>query len=257
MKAERNNQWETVIQAHARRMPYPITPDLAGMERQRLRQPSPRRGAVMPRRLAWALVALLAIVLTGLLAVPPVRAALLEWLQVGAVRIWLIEPTATHMPTPATPRSPLVDLHFFQDLDGETTLAAAQAQVAFPIRLPTYPTDLGPPDRVYRQDLDGDVVVLLWLDKADPTQVRLTLHLLTSDVTAWKMQPKIESGGYVHNRPALWLSGPYLLVLRNGNWDTIRLAQGHVLLWAEDEITYRLEGNLSLAEAIQIAESLE
>jgi hypothetical protein len=29
-----------------------------------------------------------------------------------------------------------------------------------------------------------------------------------------------------------------------------------VLIWAEDEITYRLESNLSLEEAIQVAESL-
>lgn len=257
MTADRNYQWEATIQQHARRVPYPATPDLADRERQRLRQPTPQRAAVVPRRLAWALAALLAIALAALLAVPPVRAALLEWLQVGAVRIWLVEPTATRMPTPATPLSPPVDLHSFQDLGGETTLAAAQAQVAFPIRLPTYPADLGPPDRVYQQDLDGDAVVLLWLDEVDPTQVQLTLHLLTSDATAWKMQPTIESGGYVHNQPALWLSGPYLLVLRNGDWDTVRLVQGHVLLWTEGRITYRLEGNLTRAEAIRIAESLE
>ncbi len=256
MTEQRNDQWAARIQQQARHFAYPATPDLAGIEQQRLRTALPDAGSVAPRRVGWAILATLALLLAALLAVPPVRATLLEWLQVGAVRIWLVEPTPTVIAT-STPASPPVDLHSLQNLGGETTLAAAQAQVTFPLRLPAYPTDLGPPDRVYQQDLDGDVVVLVWLDEADPAQVRLTLHFLTSDATAWKMQPTIESGGYVHNRPAFWLSGPYLLVVRNGDWDTVRLVQGHVLLWTEGAITYRLESNLPLAEAIRIAESLE
>jgi hypothetical protein len=35
-----------------------------------------------------------------------------------------------------------------------------------------------------------------------------------------------------------------------------RLVDGHVLIWADGDITYRLETNLLLEEAIRIAESL-
>ncbi len=34
------------------------------------------------------------------------------------------------------------------------------------------------------------------------------------------------------------------------------LVEGHVLVWVEDEITYRLETDLNLEEAIRIAELL-
>jgi len=242
--------WTEAVLRHANHFPYPPTPDLAGGERTRLAAAMPVAKRYAHRRLAWAIIAAVAILVATLLTVPTTRAALLEWFQVGAVRIWLVEPTQT-------PSPPRIDLNLLQSLGGETTLAAAQAQVDFTLRFPTYPADLGPPDRVYLQDLDGDAVVLVWLVADDPAQVRLTLHILTSNVTAWKMQPTIEGGGYVHDQPALWLRGPYLVVRRNGDWDAMRLVQGHVLLWTEDELTYRLESNLPLEEAIRLAESLE
>ena len=49
------------------------------------------------------------------------------------------------------------------DLKGKTSLPAARARVDFPIRLPTYPPDLGSPDGVFLQDINGAVVVLVWL----------------------------------------------------------------------------------------------
>jgi hypothetical protein len=36
-----------------------------------------------------------------------------------------------------------------------------------------------------------------------------------------------------------------------------RLINGHVLIWAGLDVTYRLETDLSLEEAVKIAESLE
>lgn len=254
---EQQTQWTEAVLRPATDFPYPPTPDLAEAERKRIRELTPAAKRHPDRRLVWAALAAIALLLATLLTVPTTRAALLEWIQVGAIRIWLIEPTPTFVVPTRTPSPPNIDLNLLQSLGGETTLAAAQAQVAFTLRSPTYPADLGPPDRVYLQDLEGDAVVLVWLVADDPAQVRLTLHMLTSNVTAWKMQPTIEGGGYVHGQPALWLRGPYVVVRRDGNWDTMRLVQGHVLLWTEDEITYRLEGNLPLEEAIRVAESLK
>jgi hypothetical protein len=38
--------------------------------------------------------------------------------------------------------------------------------------------------------------------------------------------------------------------------DQRRLVSGHVLIWEEDGLTYRLETDLSMEEAVAIAESL-
>jgi len=46
-------------------------------------------------------------------------------------------------------------------------------------------------------------------------------------------------------------------VLRGGSVDVTRLVTGHVLVWAEGGVTYRLESDLDLEEAMRIAESLE
>ena len=48
-----------------------------------------------------------------------------------------------------------------------------------------------------------------------------------------------------------------MLHLSNGNIDLVRLIDGHVLIWTEGNITYRLETSLSLDEALKVAESLQ
>jgi hypothetical protein len=47
------------------------------------------------------------------------------------------------------------------------------------------------------------------------------------------------------------------LILPNGDIQFERLVSGHVLIWAGLDVTYRLETDLSLKEAVRIAESLE
>jgi hypothetical protein len=61
----------------------------------------------------------------------------------------------------------------------------------------------------------------------------------------------------VNGLRGIWAVGPYPLILNSGDIQVTRMIDGHVLIWAEDEITYRLETDLSLEEAIKIAESLE
>jgi hypothetical protein len=61
----------------------------------------------------------------------------------------------------------------------------------------------------------------------------------------------------VNGQPAVWAEGPYILRVRNGYIDERRLIEGHVLIWKEGDVTYRLETDLSLEEAVKIAESLK
>jgi hypothetical protein len=142
------------------------------------------------------------------------------------------------------------------DLGGETTLAEAQAQVDFPIRLPAEPPELGPPDSVFLQDLQGQAVILVWLNPDNPRQVELSLHLLGPGTLVEKGAPVILEETTVKGQEAFWVTGPHVIQNRRGDFDIRRLVTGNVLIWREGVITYRLETKLSLAEAKRIAESL-
>jgi hypothetical protein len=280
MFEEPMDRWEQRFRETARAFSYPPTPDLArNLTRQqmapRLRgrgyRSAPRRGAP---RLAWAAAALL-FLFALLLAVPSVRAQIIEFLQVGIIRIFLVEPTPTQTtvptsgtgsvmvpgrtplptftsPTTQTPRSSLLDLQ------GETSLEEASRQVPYPIQLPEYPEDLGEPDLVFLQDLEGQVLVLVWLDREQPDEVRMSLHTYgRGSMTGEKLQPRIVQETQVHDEPAVWAEGPYMLKLSNGVYQDVRLIKGHVLIWEQEEITYRLETDLPLEEAVRVAESLQ
>jgi hypothetical protein len=224
---------------------------------------SRRAAAPWGRWQTWAAAA--ALILAMLLAVPPVRASVLEFLRIGAVRIFLAESTPTSFPTAPTVGTPgpiaSTPLASALDLAGETTLAQARQQTAFAIRLPSYPQDLGQPDRVFVQDLGGTAVVLVWMDANNRGQVRLSLHELGPGIDVQKKQPPAIERITVRGQPAVWTAGPYMLEIYSGKPGeheeaARRLVTGHVLVWAEGEITYRLETDLPLDEAVRVAESL-
>lgn len=254
VKQSIDERWEAQVQAAVRQFRYPATPDVARAVRSRItdrRQP----GALIDpsRRLAWALVAAL-ILAVGLLAVPDVRAALRSFLRIGAVEF--VQPTpAFPPPSPPAPEALL-------DLAGETTLDEARANIAFPLRLPTYPSDLGQPDRVYTQDLGGPAVVLAWIDPTQPDEVWLSLQMLSNEAWAYKIvDQRLVEETTVNGVRAAWVSGPHILQFRDRNGRTEpgprRLVDGHVLIWQDGDLTYRLETDLSLEEAVRIAESLQ
>lgn len=256
-----NEAWEARLRDAARAFSYPPTPDIAGAVRAQLTgEAGQKTGHQINRRLVWAALIVL-LLLGGLLAVPQVRAALVEYLQIGTIRIFLVEPTFTPTPLPstATPQPTSTPIASLLDLAGETTLAEAEQQVDFPIRLPTYPADLGQPDAVFLQELDGPVVVLIWLDDAQPGRIRLSLHELGPGTFGEKGDPGRIEETQVNGRRAIWAEGPYILQFRRGNqidYDLRRLVEGRVLIWTEGEITYRLESDLSMIEAVRVAESL-
>jgi len=242
------------VRSAAQAFPYPPTPDVAGEVRAHLLREGRPRAAGQRRRQRLALAGLLvAMLLAGLLAVPQVRAAVIRALRIGAIRI--LEGEAA--PTPGTPGTALPQSEMAPELAGETTLAEAQRQAGFPVRLPAYPPDLGAPDGVYFQEMGGPVVVLVWMDRERPEQVRLALHQLGPGTFADKVQPPVVEETTVGGSLAAWTEGPYLLELRGGSVDVTRLVTGHVLVWAEGGVTYRLESDLDLEEAVRIAESLE
>ena len=251
---------ESRLQALAKEFKYPPTPSVADIVMSRIRGPlnRPRFG----RQLAWMLITII-FLFAGLMFVPPVRAAVLEFIQIGIVRIFPA-PVVPEVPIFETPRtatsaptsSSLIPL--LEKIGGETTLENAHQAIGLPIPLPAYPSDLGQPDRVFLQDAGGWMVILVWLDDAQqPDHVQMSLHLI--EAGSWtinKFQPAIIKETTVNNQRAIWTVGEYPLIMQNADIQLARLINGNVLIWEENKITYRLETDLELDEAVRIAESL-
>jgi hypothetical protein len=247
---------EMNVQNRARQFSYPVTPDIARSVRTRLSVP--HRSQPLTRRLLWAAL-IIAILLCGLLSVPQVRAALLDFFKIGSVIIFPNGVTTTPPPM-VTPQPTATLITSLRSLAGETTLEDAESRAKFAIRTPKYPSDLGMPDKVYLQYLNGRAVILVWIDPDQPEGVRLSLHVLTNDDVAYKLGAEIEKITRVNGERAVWTTGPYLFEYKNGNrtrLDMRWIIRGHVLIWTEGDLTYRLEvGNLPFEEALKIAESL-
>jgi hypothetical protein len=248
---------ETQLREMAADFRYPPIPEISSKVLPRLKLAVPEK-PFYQRKLTWALFALV-IIVGGLLAVPPVRAQILEFLQVGVVQIFLgepiEEPAPTYVPDGSLPRESLIPS--LQIIAGETDLQTAQEQVPFTIRLPSYPADMGEPDLVFLQDMAGPFLVLVWMDPRQLEQVHLSLHLISPGSYALgKFMPRTVETTQVNEQPAVWAEGPYILNMKNGGVEIYRLIDGHVLIWEEGGLTYRLETDLPMEEAVRIAESL-
>jgi hypothetical protein len=176
--------------------------------------------------------------------VPPARSAILDWLGVGGVEIERVE----------TLPEPVGDS---LGLGARTTLAEARRRAGYPVALPAA---LGPPDEVwFTVALPGGQVGLVW-QPADPvllTQFRADgLRFIEKSVGPGTRVERVTVDG----APAAWVSGePHFFAYVGPDGEiveqTTRLA-GDVLLWLRGDVTLRLEGARSKAEALRIAESV-
>jgi hypothetical protein len=133
--------FELRLQKAAKALIYPATPHMSGAVITRSVAPRPR-----VVRMGWVIAGiLLALLLAAGLAAPTVRAAVLDWIRIGAVRIYLVQPSPTPIPTriparipgaakPVITLTPLPSpnaLSSVLDLSGETTLSDADSKVGF------------------------------------------------------------------------------------------------------------------------------
>jgi hypothetical protein len=226
---------------------FPETPDIARTVTERL------RGAAAPRRHAWrsAVVVALAIVVVGLgaaFAVPDARSAILRWLGIQGVRVELVD------------KLPEVGESGAVRIGERVSLAEARRRVPFRIVLP--PADVGSPDGVYAGHFNVDEVTLLY---GTPTQVRLLLTEVAGRLETRFATKFVEPGArleqlVLNGRPALWIEGApheFLFVAPNGEPLSVPLRlDKNTLLWQQGALFLRLEGDLTLAQALRIARSL-
>ena len=260
---------EQQLSALGSELEWPPTPDLTGV----IHLPAmrgggaPRRWRVpltaMPR---WALAAAAAIVLAaaGLLADPPSREAIANW-----VNVHTSFQRVTHLATPSP--QPPGPLGTRLGLGGRTTLPDAQKQIAWHIAIPS---TLGRPDEVYLQPppdapAQGEVTLVYATRPGIPIAAQTGVSVLVTEARGTvdqnffgkmmgpdtTLEPVTVAGhqGY-------WIAGPlneFFFTDANGNFrnETDRLAANTLILDYGGTVI-RIEGNLTKAQALEIAASL-
>lgn len=246
---------ERELRELGRHVAWPPAPDLASSIRSELEAATVEQ-LRRPRRVA-VLAAAAVLALAGLIAASPgIRAALLDLFRLPGARIE-VEPTPSPVPPGARSLEDLV-------LGEGVTLAHARREAGFPV---VFPRALGPPNRVVLAGTGDDALVTLaWggrprFPAADQTgyAVLLTefrarpLDDLVKKVTeAAQVVPVVVDGeqGY-------WVDGPHAVFLeRDGAIveDRPRLSASS-LLWTRDGVLLRLEADVTLAQAVRLAES--
>jgi hypothetical protein len=236
---------EQQLVALGRALDVPEPPDLAPRVLAQIGER--RRSATPPRRLVFALAAVVIAALLATLAIPDARSALLRFFQIGGERIELVDELPEVAPTPP-------DLGLM--LGVRVPLAEARRRAAFDL------LELEEePDAVYLGDR-GTVWFLYGRPDAARLLVAQTPRLEPDEAYFLKKLAPRTSVKRVSVRgvPAYFVSGePHLVVLvdERGNsiFDSVRLAQD-VLVWEERGRTIRLEGDLTRREAVALAESM-
>lgn len=261
MRDDKNANLEERLISFAKNFQYPPTPDLSRSIIDHVGLKSRQRPRIS---LQWVWgIAIIFVLLAGLLTVPPVRAAVMEFFQIGTIRIFFQGPSSTSGPTSSMVEETTTSTSALHPalvrLAGETTLDNALQQTNIPILLPDYPQDIGPPNKVYIQNLGGPAILLVWFKPGQEDTIRLSILLLSPGAFATKGLPAGVEYTTVGDQEALWLQGEHQLILEvgNDNYSDIKFfVRGNVLIWERDGITIRLEGEFPLEEARKIAESM-
>ena len=259
------DEFEKRIQHLAAAFQYPETPDLATVWRSGA-ETGRTVTRLQPARLVRIGLVVLLMISAFLLLVPNVRAAVLEFLQIGGLRIQLQTPTAAEgssqessLPdlTPTDTAIPSLFLEF--NLSGETSLEQAQAAWGDPILLPGPESGLGPPDRVYLQQQNGLILILTWSNPNEPQHLLASLIILKPGVIISKTSPDSYEQVQVRGQDGLWLQGEHYLILERAADSSDKIlvqVLGNVLVWEDQSTTYRLESYFDLEQSKAIAASM-
>jgi hypothetical protein len=235
---------------------YPPTPPIANSVASRLAEPPAPRPtfgerarswfAAPPLRFALAGLAALLFAMTVVLALPGSRTAVAELFGLRHVEV-----RVERAPSPSETAVDAGPARYAEP----ATLGEARSLAGFPVRLPTYPPGIGTPSAVYVQHLLYETVVILSYEEEG-----FELHQARLRGKFVKGVPRGIEVAAVGGALALWVPGEHGTAYEDENGmevgGSVRPVYRPTLLWERDGITYRLETDLSKAEAIRVAESL-
>lgn len=237
------NGLEAELRALRDEIEWPPAPDLAAGIAPAL--PSRRRPGLVRRRLVVLVAALLAAAVAAVMAVPTTRSAVLRVFGVGAVQVRVVDELP---PVPADAIEPPLGV----------PVSLAEAQRALPGLL--LPDDAaGAPDGVFLLRVPVTLVTFVWREPGGDG-VRLLVGQLRGRVTkatAGKIGTEVEFLS-VDGDVALWIGGGrHVLFLEAGGPDdvvyTTTVLARNTLLVDRGAVTLRIEGDLTRAEAVEIA----
>jgi hypothetical protein len=258
----RDEALATLLQDAARAAAFPPTPPLAEHARARIEAgPLPVAAIRLPRtrppllRPVLVTLAVLAVTVAVALSVSvTARRAVADLLGVVGIRVTFgDEPPSAPVPPGRIPLGEPVTRDAAGDLAGFRVLIPSAVEDEPAIYYERSIGDGGMVSVVYPRSaktLAGVDLLVSQFSAALPADYVKKLSTLGSQIT---YTPVRSSEGY-------WISGePHFFFYeerRDGiRQEAVRLA-GNVLLWAEDGVTYRVEGAASLREALRIADSL-
>jgi hypothetical protein len=189
-------------------------------------------------------------------------------LGVPGIRIFFGGPT----PSPTSPASPTPTplgsrpLGFAMGLGTAVSLEEAARIAGIDLILPADPA-IGPPDESY---ILVNRAALLWSERpglsADPeTGVALLISEFRGSVDEGYYNKTLDNAARVTpvtvgGHPGYWISGPphfFFYVDPSGKpVDDSHRIVGDTLIWSDGDVTYRLESELGMEDAIRLAESL-
>ena len=235
-----------------RSVEFPPTPELSTRVRQRLAEQPARRWTI-PRpyrsRLLIAL-AVLAVAIGAVMAVPQTRAAILRFFHLRGVTIERVN----ELPTVSIQR------HFNKLFVGEkVSLDEARKRADFKV---VVPEALGEPDGIYFQETPpGGMVSFVYGTLEHPRALFTEFRARVQDVIFKKAAAgtRIESVR-IGDREGYWLSGApheftYIDTYGQFRQELVRLA-GNTLIWERGPVTLRLEADINRSEALKIARSV-
>lgn len=239
---------ERALVSLGRELEVPEAPDFVPLVLAQLeRRPSPR--PYLMRRRRWALAVALAVLaaFAATLAVPEARSALFRVLHIGGERIEFVD----ELPEVSTG----LDLEVL--LGDRVSLEEARRAAGFDLR------ELDEaPDRVYLGPRET-----VWFLYGAPGSVRLlvaqTRRLSIDDEFILKKLvgegTRVEQVSVAGEQGYLVSGEPHVVLMIDENGEIVeesaRLAR-NVLVWEDDGVAFRLEGDFTKDEAIELAESL-
>jgi hypothetical protein len=238
---------------------FPEAPDVSESVLARLRQPAPRRRGMSRRALVLAF-AVLALAIGAALAVPPARTAILDFFGLRGATVQRVET----LPTVPRPSQSALDL-------GRPVPLSEDGRPSVKIPEVLVPAALGRPDAAYTSAESYGMRLTLVYEPGEgvPESPYTGVGILVTEFVgegATRYVEKLADAGTRVERlqvgpyPALWLEGgPHFVFFEQEGRvfeDEGRLA-GNTLLVERNDVLVRIEGEITRARAIEIAESLQ
>lgn len=236
---------ERALRAIGGNLDFPASPDLSDRVRRRLEEGERPRRPLLGRRTLVVAIAVLAVSVGAVLAVPPARSTVLDWLGIGGVTIRYVE----ELPPVEKATTDL-------GLGERVSLSEARERAEFRVLVPRIEKLDDPPKVYYRPD--ASQVGFLYGSEDEPklliTQAGVSgaLEKLASIGTG------VELVNVSDGTAGVWLSGDKHALFYPGvqEEEPFRLVGNALVYETAGGTTVRIEAEISKEEAIRIARSM-